>query len=220
MHTSSWKYAEHVHTKIVRPTLNPHCPECIPYGIQWQQHFFCSSHPNFDTGCFIACSTNCSHQSSGCKAYPDIGGQWFEHIKRIIRDSTSHHADLFLPIHVGEVYHSLSFSRNCHAGYDQINILQSSSSSSSSLFSQRIQVKLHISITHWIHTGINGKGSRKSNAYLAAYLGRTKKYTHTQKNARYMKHKKLENIFTQTLLRTHNVYGNMNTYSMYHNHIS
>ena len=46
------------------------------------------------------------------------------------------------------------------------------------------------------------------------------KNTHTQKNARYMKHKKLENNFTQTLLRTHNVYGNMNTYSMYHNHIS
>ena len=52
------------------------------------------------------------------------------------------------------------------------------SSSSSSLFSQRIQVKLHISKTHWIHTGINGKESRKSNAYLAAYLGRTKKNTH------------------------------------------
>ena len=42
-------------------------------------------------------------------------------------------------------------------------------------------------------------------------------HTHTQQNAQYMKHKKLENIFTQTLLRTHNVYGNMNTYSMYHN---
>ena len=42
-------------------------------------------------------------------------------------------------------------------------------------------MKLHISITHWIHTGINGKGNRKSNAYLAAYLGRTKKYTHTHK---------------------------------------
>ena len=78
-------------------------------------------------------------------------------------------------------------------------------------------MKLHISTTHWIHTGINGKESRKSNAYLAAYLGRSKKYT--QKNARYMKHKKLENIFTQTLLRTHSLYANMNIYSMYHNHI-
>ena len=68
-----------------------------------------------------------------------------------------------------------------------------SSSSSSSLFSQRIQVRLHISTTHWIHTGINGKESRKSNAYLAAYLGRTKKYT--QKNARYMKHICLKNSF-------------------------
>ena len=57
-------------------------------------------------------------------------------------------------------------------------------------------------------------GSRKSNAYLAAYLGRTEKNTGTQKNARYMKHTKLENIFAQTLLRTHNVYGNMNTYAI------
>ena len=53
-----------------------------------------------------------------------------------------------------------------------------SSSSSNSLFSQGIQVKLHISITHWIHTSINGKGSWKSNAYRAAYHRRTKKYTH------------------------------------------
>ena len=44
------------------------------------------------------------------------------------------------------------------------NISSGSSSSSSSLFSQRIQVKLYISTTHWIHTGINGKESRKSNA--------------------------------------------------------
>ena len=62
-------------------------------------------------------------------------------------------------------------------------------------------------------------GRKAEKAMLISLLtsGELKKYT--QKNARYMKHKKLENIFTQTLLRTHSLYANMNTYSMYHNHI-
>ena len=63
-------------------------------------------------------------------------------------------------------------------------------------------------------------GRKAEKAMLISLLtsGELKKYT--QKNARYTKHKKLENIFTQTLLRTHSLYANMNTYSMYHNHIT
>ena len=62
-------------------------------------------------------------------------------------------------------------------------------------------------------------GRKAEKAMLISLLtsGELKKYT--QKNARYMKHKKLEHIFTQTLLWTHSLYANMNTYSMYHNHI-
>ena len=75
-------------------------------------------------------------------------------------------------------------SGSIHKRYIRTGNIKRNSSSSSSLFSQRIQAKLHISITHWIHTNINGKGSRNSNAYLAAYLGRTKKYTHTHTHKR------------------------------------
>ena len=51
------------------------------------------------------------------------------------------------------------------------------------------------------------------------------KNTHTHKRTRDIWNIKktgkhfYTNIFTQTLFKTHNVYGNMNTYSMYHNHI-
>ena len=44
------------------------------------------------------------------------------------------------------------------------------------------------------------------------------KNTHTKKRTVYETWK-LENIFTQILLRKHNVDGNMNTYSKRHDHI-
>ena len=75
-------------------------------------------------------------------------------------------------------------------------------------------MKLHISITYWTHTIINEKGSRKSNAYLADYLGRTKQYTH--KRTHDIWNIKYKTFYTNIIEDTY--YGNMNTYSVYHNH--
>ena len=64
-----------------------------------------------------------------------------------------------------------------------------------------------------------GREAEKAMLISLLTTGEIKIHTHIQKNARYMKNNNLENIFTQKLLMTQNVYGNMNTYSMYHNHI-
>ena len=45
-----------------------------------------------------------------------------------------------------------------------------------------------------------GREAEKAILLISLLTSGELKNTHTQQNARYMKHKKLENIFTQTLL--------------------
>ena len=74
--------------------------------------------------------------------------------------------------------------------------------SSSSFFSQGIQVKLDISITH------------EKSMLISLVTSGELKNAHAQKNARYMKHEKLENIFTQKLLKKHFVLVRIKSYSI------